>query len=100
MLRWVLKRLSPKVDLALSIHVQADPRTVRTLEYFNESVRLLQSIAVVLNEAAIADLPAFRARLFLKEGRLGWLQVDQSTDNVTSDATLIPIARERLGVID
>ena len=100
MLRWVLKRLSPEVDLALSTHVQADPRTVRTLEYFDECVRLLHPVAVEFNEAAIADLPAFRARLLLKEGRLGWLQVDQSTDNVASGASLVTIARERLGVID
>ena len=100
MLRWVLKRLSPEVDLALSTHVQADPRTVRTLEYFDECVRLLHPVAVEFNEAAIADLPAFRARLLLKEGRLGGLQVDQSTDYVARGAALIPIAGESLGVID
>lgn len=63
-------------------------------------MRLLHPVAVEFYEAAIANLPAFRARFLLKEGRLGWLQVDQSTNNVTRGTALIPIAGESLGVID
>ena len=63
-------------------------------------MRLLHPVAVEFYEAAIANLPAFRARFLLKEGRLGWLQVDQSTDYVARGAALIPIAGESLGVIN